>query len=131
MEKFAQVYVTTGRASTAYRAAYSTENMKASTVHRRAFELIRHGKITARIRELRAALSEATAIDLSALVLQLQAEREMALEQGEPQHATRATLGMADLLGLTKKRLAHEFPDLPPLSPREFAELRAEADAEL
>ena len=82
-------------------------------------------------RPQRAALSEATATDLSALILQLQVDREMALERGEPHHATKATLGMADLLGLTKKRLAHEFPELPPLSPDECRALRDEADAEL
>ena len=42
-EKFAQVYVETGNASEAYRAAYACERMKSATVNRRAFDQLENG----------------------------------------------------------------------------------------
>ena len=42
--------------SDAYRHSYSTDNMKDETIHRKAYELIENGKVTARIEELKASL---------------------------------------------------------------------------
>lgn len=53
-ENFCNYYVETGNASEAYRRAYSCDGMKDETVNRRAFDLIRDGKITARIAGLQA-----------------------------------------------------------------------------
>lgn len=52
-EKFVQELVKNGGiAAEAYRAAYNTEKMKASTIERRAHDLKNNGKITARYEEL-------------------------------------------------------------------------------
>jgi phage terminase small subunit len=51
-EKFCKAYIETGNASEAYRRAYNAENMKPTTVNRKAVEVLSDGKITARIAEL-------------------------------------------------------------------------------
>lgn len=54
-EKFCQVYIETGNSAEAYRQAYNTANMKPRVIDQKAYELLRHGGITVRIEELRAA----------------------------------------------------------------------------
>lgn len=63
-DKFCCNYVLTGNASEAYRLAYSAENMKQATVHRKATELMQHGLISARIRDLQAAAQASFEITL-------------------------------------------------------------------
>lgn len=53
-EKFCHKYIETGNASEAYRFAYDCSRMKDTTVNRKASELMRNGKVTARLAELRA-----------------------------------------------------------------------------
>jgi hypothetical protein len=53
-EKFCQEYVTNGgNASKAYRAAFNAGNMKHESVNVKASELLKDGKITVRVAELR------------------------------------------------------------------------------
>ncbi len=49
---FCQQYLLTGNASEAYRMAYNAANMKTETIHRKATELMAHGLVSARIRQL-------------------------------------------------------------------------------
>lgn len=51
-ENFCNYYLECGNASEAFRRAYSCEAMKASTINRRAFDILNNGKIKARIKEL-------------------------------------------------------------------------------
>lgn len=51
-EKFCNVYIETGNASEAYRAAYNTGAMKVESIHRKAFEVLENVNVSARIREL-------------------------------------------------------------------------------
>lgn len=67
-EKFAQEYISTGNASEAYRSAYCAAKMKAETINRKAFELLQHGKITARVAELRAAIAELAIVKESQVI---------------------------------------------------------------
>lgn len=53
-EAFCQAVVAGNNQSAAYRLAYDAQKMKGNTVHRRAFELMANGKVTARIKILRA-----------------------------------------------------------------------------
>lgn len=64
-EKFVKKYLECGNASEAYRHAYNAENMKPSSVQRKAKELLDDGKITARLEYLKSHLAEAA--DISAL----------------------------------------------------------------
>jgi len=54
-QKFVQEYLITGSASKAYKLAYNTSNMKPTTINRKAKECLDHGKITARIKQIRSA----------------------------------------------------------------------------
>lgn len=53
-EKFCLHYAQHGDASAAYRHAYNAEKMKPETVHVKACELLKHGKVSVRIAELQA-----------------------------------------------------------------------------
>lgn len=57
-ENFCNYYIETGSASEAYRRAYSCDNMKDSTIHRKAHEMLENGKITARVQEIQSRLKE-------------------------------------------------------------------------
>ncbi|GEM_PF-1136564 len=51
-ERFAIEYSRTGSATEAYRLSYNCAKMKPETIHKLAFQQLRHPKITTRIREL-------------------------------------------------------------------------------
>lgn len=51
-EKFALKYAECGDASKAYRHAYDAENMKPHTINVKASELLKNGKVSARVKEL-------------------------------------------------------------------------------
>ena len=51
-ENFCQAFIETGNASEAYRQAYNSENMKETSVNRKAVEVLGNVKITARLDEL-------------------------------------------------------------------------------
>lgn len=61
-ENFCRKYFECGNASEAYRYAYSCENMKPSTVNRRAFDQVRKGKIVARLQYFNDNLEEAVGL---------------------------------------------------------------------
>lgn len=65
-EQFCLVYIETGSGVEAYRSAYSAENSKPSTVHRRAFDLLENGKVRVRLAELRQPAIEAAGLTLQA-----------------------------------------------------------------
>jgi phage terminase small subunit len=73
-EAFCLAYIDTGNASEAYRRAYCAAKMKMETVNRKAFDLLQNGKITARVDELRAAVTEKA-------VKKLEISKEWVLEQ--------------------------------------------------
>lgn len=56
-ERFAQLYVETGNASEAYRQAYNSK-AKPEVVNVKACELLKTGKISVRVRQLREELEE-------------------------------------------------------------------------
>lgn len=62
-QKFVQEYILTGNASKAYKLAYNTSRMKPTTINRKAKECLDHGKITARIKQLRSAMAKRAQID--------------------------------------------------------------------
>jgi phage terminase small subunit len=55
-EKFCQKYLELGCAAAAYKAAYDAGGMKPITIRRKAAELLDHGGVSARVRELKASL---------------------------------------------------------------------------
>lgn len=70
-EAFAQAYIKLGDKSAAYREAYSTSNMKANTIHRKAQELFNNGLVTARIEFLRSEIEKRNKIEIDELLIAL------------------------------------------------------------
>jgi phage terminase small subunit len=70
-EEFCRVYLETGNASEAYRAAYSTSKMKPATVTRTAKALLENRKIAARIDVLRLKISKRHEITEDRIVQEL------------------------------------------------------------
>ena len=61
---FCRAYVKTGNASEAYRQSYSAKNMKAETVAKRAYDLMRDGQVSGMIASLKGDADKAAATDL-------------------------------------------------------------------
>lgn len=103
-EAFALAYFETGNASEAYRRAYNAENMKPESINRKAKEMLDHGKVTARLAELRTAAAKRNQITVDDLLRELEEARVKALSCESPQSsaAVSATLGKAKLLGLDR-----------------------------
>jgi phage terminase small subunit len=57
-EAFAQAYVKSGDASEAYREVYSYNNMKPATINRKAHDVLKNGKVSARIEVLKEKISK-------------------------------------------------------------------------
>lgn len=106
-EKFAQLYVELGSAAEAYRQSYKAERMKPESIHRRAYDLLEHGKIKARIETIREAARERNKVTVDSLLVELEEARMVALGAETPQTgaAVSATMGKAKLVGLDKQIL--------------------------
>lgn len=106
-EKFCQVFVETGNATEAYRASYSTENMKNETVNEEASRLRNNPKLSTRIEEIKKEHRLRHNITVDDLLDELEESRITALNAETPQSsaAVSATMGKAKLLGLDKQIL--------------------------
>ncbi|MBN2175307.1 MAG: terminase small subunit [Bacteroidales bacterium] len=69
--RFIHAYMETGNASEAYRQAYSCSKMKDATINRKAVELLRYGKITARVNELQRELKKSSDIKKETILEEL------------------------------------------------------------
>lgn len=103
-EKFCQAYVETGNASEAYRMAYATDKMKATSINSKAYELLNNGEITVRVAQLQHEHRTKHDITVSELLKELEEARQKALSAETPQAsaAVAATMGKARLTGLDK-----------------------------
>lgn len=112
-EKFCQVFVETGNATEAYRASYSTDNMKNETINEEASRLRNNRKISARIEEIRREHRLRHNITVDDLLDELEENRQVALTAGTPQvgAAVSATMGKAKILGLDKQIIDHQSTD--------------------
>ena len=99
-EDFCRKFMELKSASDAYRAAYSAENSKKETVHRRASELLDNSKVAARLDELRAQVTKHVEITLGEVSGALREALTMALERGQTGSAVAAANGLAKLGGL-------------------------------
>lgn len=116
-EAFCQAYVEIGNASEAYRRTYDASNMKPETVNRKAVELQSHGKITARVAELRAQLRQRHEITADTLVQELEEARLLARNISSAAAMVSATMGKGKLLGLIIDRAEHTGKDGEKLLP--------------
>jgi len=105
-ESFCQKYIETGNASEAYRLSYDAENMKTSTINRRASELMANGKITALIDELQARHVSEHNVTVAMLTCELRQAVEMAREERQPSAMVSAVMALAKLHGLIAHKQA-------------------------
>ncbi|WP_260291580.1 terminase small subunit [Proteus vulgaris] len=103
-EKFCQAYVEIGNASEAYRMAYATDKMKATSINSKAYELLNNGEVTVRVAQLQQEHRTKHDITVSDLLKELEEARQKALSAETPQAsaAVAATMGKARLTGLDK-----------------------------
>lgn len=80
-EAFAIHFVKTNNASAAYRAAYSTENMKPETVWRRGYEIKNRGHVKARIADLRLNIEESLGISKVSILNDLLEIRDRSMQR--------------------------------------------------
>jgi len=76
---FVLAYIELGNASQAYRRAYKATKMKASTVNRKAAELLANGKITARIDALRGEAAKKAVLDRAWVLERLMRNAKIAM----------------------------------------------------
>ena len=112
-ESFCQKYIELGNASEAYRQSYDAEDMNSNVIHTKASELLKNGKVTVRIEQLRKAHKMRHNINIDVLLLELEEARQAALGAENPQSsaAVAATMGKAKILGLDKQVIDHTSSD--------------------
>lgn len=102
-EQFCLAYMQTGSGAEAYRTAYSAENMKPATIHRRAFDLLENGKVQARLAELRQPALERAEMTLEAHLAELAALRDQAKEKGMLSAAVAAEVSRGKAAGIYRQ----------------------------
>lgn len=107
--EFAQKYVETSNASEAYRLVYSVENMKSTTVTRRAKDVIDRPHVAEKIKELQQVHAERHNVTVDDLLKELEEARQLALQSFPAQSsaAVSATMGKAKILGMDKQVIEH------------------------
>lgn len=120
---FARAYVETGNASKAYRMSYDAAKMSATTIKKRASELLRDRDVAGTIADLKQDLQERHVITADSLAGELEEARRLAIKEANPAAAVSATMGKARLFGL--ENLRHELTGrdgadlLPKMDPAE------------
>ena len=111
-EGFAMAYIETGSASEAYRRHYNTSKMKMETINREAHELLQNHKVATRVKELRSLVTEKYICTAESLARELDEDRELARDLGQPGAAVAAVNAKARLFGLDKQVISND-PDNP------------------
>jgi phage terminase small subunit len=101
-EAFARAYVENGCASTAYRMAFDAERMKATTIHKRASELLAKGEVAGRIAELQAEAQTRHGLTIDGLIMELESGRQVARVEGQGTAMISGTMAKAKLAGLDR-----------------------------
>ena len=104
-ERFCQKYIELGDATKAYYAAYDAKSSKPITANRAAKELLDNPKIAARVRALRDMSQERHLVTVDSLTAELDQDRQLARELGQPSAAITAVMGKAKLHGIGSENL--------------------------
>ena len=104
-EAFCRAYIETGNASQAYRQCYDASKMSDVCVNVKACELLKTGKVSVRVQELRQPIIQRHNITVDSLLAELEEARIAALTAETPQSsaAVGATMSKAKLVGLDKQ----------------------------
>lgn len=113
-EKFARLVAEGKNISEAYREVYSTEKMKPESVHREAYELSNHPKVSSMIDSLRKAATEKTLITLESHLEDLKALRNLAIKAEQYSAAITAEVARGKAAGIhvEKSEVKHELPEV-------------------
>lgn len=104
-EAFCLAYMETMNASEAYRRAYNAGNMAEATIWRKANELVKNGKVTARIEELRQPVIEQAQLTLESHLNTLAALRDKAEAEGKYGPAIQAEISRGKAAGLYSDKI--------------------------
>lgn len=109
-EAFARKYVETSCASTAYRFAYDTEDMKDNVIHVKACELLKNGKVAVRVGELQAGHQKRHEITVDKLTQMAVAAYDLAMKDDvqTPSAAVSAVQVLGKLHGLIIEKTKNE-----------------------
>lgn len=109
-ERFAVLYLQLGNASEAYRRSYDAKGVKAESVNRLAYGVLKNVKVASRIEELRAALKVKAGTTLEELIEELQAAYKLAMTSTKSVSAAVSAVHVkAKLLGLDVKKVEGKF----------------------
>ena len=108
-QAFVDAFLISGNASSSYRAAYDAENMKASTIHSRAHELLKHGKIRVRLRQLQDETRRNNQITVDEIACGLRRAISGAEKSGQWSAAVSASVALAKLGGLMSEKRSMEI----------------------
>lgn len=111
-EKFCQEFIKTGNQSDAYRTAYNSENMLPATINNKAYQLINQDDIRARVVQLQAQVAKKFEVTVESLTKELEEDRQLARELGQPGAAISALNVKARIHGLDKQIMSND-PDNP------------------
>ena len=111
-EKFCREFIKTGNQSDAYRAAYNSENMLPATINNKAYQLINQDDIRARVVQLQAQVAKKFEVTVESLTKELEEDRQLARELGQPGAAISALNVKARIHGLDKQIMSND-PDNP------------------
>lgn len=111
-EAFCRLVAEGSTYSAAYRASYDAENTKKEVVWVKASELMANGKVLVRVNELKEEAADASKVTIKSIALELDENRQLALNEGQAAAATSATTAKAKLYGLFEKDNAQKgsFP---------------------
>ncbi len=111
-EKFCQEMVLHSSMTKAYRASYSTENMKDVSVRSAAHRVTKRPLVEKRIAQLKAEMAERYEVTQESLLAELEEARQMALRAKQSSSAVAATMGKARLVGMDKQIMSND-PENP------------------
>ena len=108
-EAFCQAYIQNGgNATEAYKSAYNAEKMKAEVVHVKACELLKCGKVSVRVKELRDSIAKRHELTVDDIIAELEEARKMARNGNIPNPGVMVTasMGKAKVAGLLVDKVA-------------------------
>ena len=113
-ENFCMKYVELGNASEAYRSAYNADSTSDSVIHVKASELLKNGKVTVRLAELKAEHKKRHEITVDLIIQRLEEARNLGLTNKQASAAVQAAMGQAKVAGLLVDKQQHSNdPDNP------------------
>jgi phage terminase small subunit len=129
-ERFAQAYVETGYASTAYKRAYNADNMRESAVYCEASKLLDNPKVAARVQQIQDQHKRHWVVDRDKLTEMFMQAYELAVQKGDPAGITAAADKLGRLHGqMVDRSEVKDVSDQHAEAIREFARKKREQDS--